>query len=748
MALFQPAQKTYEAAERWKNDCLLNQGSIFSEESLWNPSGFTGLMEHYVNNLDDGEGDFFSKLERQLKPTPKSVIKLTSEMFWALYLYPSRKAMTANTKRSQIKMIWNWSGESFPSGAEDQLSCLDDGIGHPGTAYNTHRWRELMWFVIAMNDWFGKSIAERQNLLADPWEFSEWLENTPESSGRQFRHILLHLLFPQDFERASTASHKRQIFKSLSEDATAIDPSDRIALDKALLSLRGKLEKQYGAGFDFYEPEISEQWMQTAQPTRETTVSKHATTESEKWYQSLFGSTRVWTIGPGAGGQLWPEFKQQNMIAIGWDDLGDLLEYNSKEAIEESLRSTDESKHRPTNDALACYQFAHVMKTGDTVIAKKGRSGLFGYGVITSEYRFDDSRQQYMHIRSVEWKKTGKWDLPKENWITVKTLTDFTDYKDWIQKAFSVMEGDADHQPPTSVSEPSEFYGRREALADLFLSVEQYDDIEKALSRNKAVILTGPPGVGKTFVSQRLAWSFVGTREGQRVRMVQFHQSFTYEDFVQGWKPNASGSFDLRDGVFLSFCKRAAADPDNRYVLIIDEINRANLSKVFGELLMLIEADKRDERYSVHLSYSDPETASPFHVPENLYILGLMNTADRSLAIVDYALRRRFMFFDLRPAFGTEQFREHLSASEVDSELVDRIITRMEALNKVIHDDTSELGPGFEIGHSYFVPRKDDQSLDEDWYASIVKHEIKPLLQEYWFDRPDKADEEIKKLLA
>lgn len=749
MALYKPAEKIYEAAQEWKIDCLVNEGSVFSNQSLWNRKGFEELMTHYVNNLDEGEGTFFTKLKRQLEPTPKHVVKLASELFWVLYLYPSHKAMTAATKTSQIKMIWNWSGESVPSETERQLRLLEGGVGHPGTAYNTHRWRELMWFVIAMHEWFGKAIDERQNLLAKPWDFAKWLEKTPESSGRQFRHILLHLLFPNDFERASTASHKRQILAGMGKDTveapTKIHSTDRVAIDRALLSLRARLEEQHGKGFDFYQPEIWEQWTQTTKPTSQATAEKLTFPESEDWYQSRFGSTRVWTIGPGPGGQLWAEFKQQNIIAIGWDYLGDLLEYSTKDEIESSLQSANGTQSRLTNNALACYQFAHTMKPGDTVIAKKGRSGLYGYGVITSDYQFDDSRQQYMHIRKVEWKNTGTWELPKENWITVKTLTDFTEDVEWLQKAFSVMDGE--NPSSTIVSEPAPFYGRQDALEDLFLSVEQYDDIEKALSRNKAVILTGPPGVGKTFVSQRLAWSFVGSKEGQYVRMVQFHQSYTYEDFVQGWKPNSSGGFDLRDGVFLSFCKDAAADPESRYVLIIDEINRANLSKVFGELLMLIEADKRDERYSVHLSYADPENAASFFVPENVYILGLMNTADRSLAIVDYALRRRFMFFDLMPAFATEQFREHLSTAEVESEIIDRIVLRMESLNKMIRDDKTELGAGFEIGHSYFVPRKDDQSLDEDWYVSIIKHEIKPLLQEYWFDRPDKAGEEIEKLL-
>ena len=198
--------------------------------------------------------------------------------------------------------------------------------------------------------------------------------------------------------------------------------------------------------------------------------------------------------------------------------------------------------------------------------------------------------------------------------------------------------------------------------------------------------------------------------------------------------------------MFLSFCREAAANPDQRYVFIIDEVNRGNLSKIFGELMMLIEADKRDPEYAVPLTYS-PES-EPFHVPANLYLIGMMNTADRSLAMVDYALRRRFSFHRLKPAFGTDQFRNHLNDRGVDEALVDRIVDRFSALNERIREDHRNLGPGFEIGHSFFCPGDDDEGLDESWYEAIVRHEIEPLLREYWFDRPENVDGEIQALLA
>ncbi len=461
---------------------------------------------------------------------------------------------------------------------------------------------------------------------------------------------------------------------------------------------------------------------------------------AEQWYQERFGSVRVWALAAGEGAKHWDEFQEKGIIAIGWDELGDLREFDDRWDIHERIPEVyDWAAKNPVMDSLACHQFVREMQPGDYVFAKKGGRLLLGYGVIESDYSYDHSRSTMRHVRQVRWEQTGSWPLPKERGIAIKTLTDFSDYKQWLRFAFQLIGADPKPVPPPP-------YTREEALTELFVSGEDFDHIIGALERKKNVVLEGPPGVGKTFVAKRLAYQVIGYKDPEKVCMVQFHQSYAYEDFIQGYRPSEKGGFERRDGVFLSFCREAAANLDQLYVFIIDEVNRGNLSKIFGELMMLIEADKRDPDYAVPLTYS-PET-EPFYVPANLYLIGMMNTADRSLAMVDYALRRRFSFHRLKPAFGTDQFRNHLNDRGVDEALVDWIVDRFLALNKRIREDYRNLGPGFEIGHSFFCPGDDDEGIDESWYKAIVRQEIEPLLREYWFDRADHVDGEIRKLLA
>ncbi len=297
-----------------------------------------------------------------------------------------------------------------------------------------------------------------------------------------------------------------------------------------------------------------------------------------------------------------------------------------------------------------------------------------------------------------------------------------------IGSLFSLTKGEYDFimdmirdENPIAVETKADKYDKANFLGEVFMSEQRYDRLVAVLQNKKNIILQGAPGVGKTFAARRLAYSMMGEKDDSRIEFVQFHQNYSYEDFMMGYKPSEDG-FELKTGIFYRFCQKAANQPDKDFFFLIDEINRGNMSKIFGELLMLIESDYRGTKTT--LAYN----GISFSVPKNLYMIGMMNTADRSLAMIDYALRRRFSFFDIEPGFDSEGFIQY--QNELNNETFNQLIDTVKALNRRISDDKS-LGKGFCIGHSYFSNWK--ECTDEKMRA-VVDYDIIPMLSEYWFD--------------
>ena len=439
---------------------------------------------------------------------------------------------------------------------------------------------------------------------------------------------------------------------------------------------------------------------------------------------------RYWIYSPGHNAAKWEECTQNDVMLIGWGEIGDLSNYTSKAEMKATMQDTYGDNKSYRNAAHATWQFAYEMKPGDIVFAKQGMHKIIGRGVVDSDYNFKDNADDgYNNVRAVKWTNIGEWEHPGQ--AAMKTLTDITQYTKYVEELNALFDTDEDDDDIPEVETTLDNYDKEDFLKDVYISAESYTTLVGLMTRKRNVILLGAPGVGKTFAAKRLAYSMMGVMDSSRVQSVQFHQSYTYEDFIEGFRPSVTGTgFEIKKGVFYNFCMKAENDSENDYFFIIDEINRGNLSKIFGELFTLIEADKRGKR-KMELLYSSDN----FSVPKNVYIIGMMNTADRSLAMIDYALRRRFAFYEMKPAFESEGFREYQYGLENDkfNKLIDCVIS----LNQKIADDDS-LGEGFCIGHSYFC---DIEEIKENTLTDIVEFEIIPLLKEYWFDEPSKVKE-------
>lgn len=457
---------------------------------------------------------------------------------------------------------------------------------------------------------------------------------------------------------------------------------------------------------------------------------KKAAKEDSAMVEEDVNGVHYWLYSPGRSAEKWNDFYNKGIMAIGWGEVGDLSRFDNKNQVKETMKSTYNLPNRSfKNDAHAVWQFVREMKVGDVIFVKSGMFQIIGCGVVESDYIYDKSQSEYYNnVRKVKWTHKGIWQHPNHQAV-LKTLTDITQYTEYVEKLKALFDTDEDVEfEEKEVIYPS--YSAEDFLKNVYMSEKDYTTLVDLLTEKQNVILQGPPGVGKTFTARRLAYSVMGVQDSERVMMVQFHQSYSYEDFIMGYRPTENGGFVLKNGPFYNFCKKAENDIENDYFFIIDEINRGNLSKIFGELFMLVEKDKRS-KIKLQLLYSDEK----FSVPENIYIIGMMNTADRSLAMLDYGLRRRFAFYDMKPSFETERFIEY--RKKLNSPKFDKLINAVEMLNRAISTDAS-LGEGFMIGHSYFCNIK---NTDDSRLSNIVEYELIPMLKEYWFDEPTKVNE-------
>lgn len=506
----------------------------------------------------------------------------------------------------------------------------------------------------------------------------------------------------------------------------AIEP--KISADKYFLIvelLRNYLQSSACELNDFKELSFAA-WKYSEQVNREKLEKKKDASKIKDTLTDDVDTVHYWIFTLTENLSIWNEFYNSGIMAMGWGSIGSLKDFKSQDTMKVKMKTLFDDKLSYKNTSHTLWQFVNEMKVNDIVFVKIGKHRLVGRGIVTSDYEFDSERpNEYKNIRQMNWTHKGEWPYPGQ--ATKYMLTDISSYGDYVKELVALFDSESG-ESIEEVEKSYPTYTREDFLSEVYIPEAEYDKLVGVLSLKKNIILQGAPGVGKTFIAKRLAFSMMGVKDVERVMMVQFHQSYSYEDFIMGFRPS-SGGFELKRGAFYNFCKKAEIDGENDYFFIIDEINRGNLSKIFGELFMLIENDKRG--LSLQLLYSD----EMFSVPKNIYIIGMMNTADRSLAMLDYALRRRFAFFEIKPGFTTDGFREY--RMNLGNERLDKLITCVEDLNNVIANDES-LGEGFCIGHSYFCNLM-TETIDDQVLSGIIEYELIPLLKEYWFDESEKV---------
>ncbi len=699
------ADHVYRAATQWFDRCLRLDDSLFTPgRAIWTTAIAEDLHERFVRRPDESDRDFMTKFRDQLAGADVATVQLAAEMLFVHFLI--LKPVSGDKKREIIAEVLSWAPSEVGIPA-DLTSALDHGLCRGGTAYNTQRPFLLAIIVEFARRWKALSPADRDTALSDPWEFKRVLFEVTGHSALLQQHALLHLAFPDTFEAIVADGDKHGIARAFAKHVT--DPDADV--DRRLLEIRRAITAETGEPPKYYGPYGEKLWI----------APEHL-------------DTRYWKIAPGDNAWQWEECKRDGFIAIGWEAFGDLTDLDA--AGFEQARARVMKEHGwKKGTCKRVWQFRNI-RPGDRIVANRGTTQVLGIGTVTGPYYYVEGR--HAHRLPVEWDDVepravvqGGWrktmiELSREKFEQIVAAPplgdgvgvpvapppgppdDWSDDDEDTDDAVALPAVPA-QQPPYPLDVCARDTHLAEALLARWLS---------ALNRKGQAVFYGPPGTGKTFVATCLARHIVGGTDGF-VRIVQFHPSYAYEDFVEGIRPTtASGSalaYSIVPGRFVEFCEEARRRT-GPCVLILDEINRANLSRVFGELMFLLEY--RDK--SVALA-----GGRQFSVPANVRIIGTMNTADRSVALVDHALRRRFAFLALYPDF--EVLRKF--HGQEDAALIDRLVDVLADLNKRIGDRH------YEVGVSFFLQRELATHLEDIW-----RMEIEPYVEEYFFDQPDRVE--------
>lgn len=771
---------TYAVAERFVDRALRQDDSLFTPgRPVWALANFEELDRLYVQAPDPGEGSFEQKLRLQVGGGSPDSIQLMAEILFVYYLPASGGSVTGDTKRSRIREVLSWT--PVPVELPDDLAqVLDRGIGGGGVGFHTYKWASVSYFVKFGHMWKQLSTEERERALADPWIFMAAADRIPTVGGGTYaREALLHLAHPDTFERIFSRGEKW----NLSDRFDALVGDKEADTDRRIAEIRARLAERFGTDFDFYSTTpVMAMWKPTEnrwasflywgrrfreQPNFDAEERDYKLalvellaparqallTNREDWLdllgkalKSRHNNLTDWrqhdtflkwaSAEPDAAREAVAAIWEQDADPI--DALGEFLSRTPKAAIATPgnrvsigsvlLMAVDPYRHPPYRPApiqLALKLTDFGAPETEEVARYRQALALFDAVLQRAEGQGLELRDR-LDAQSVAW-CVSTWEPPKD-WPEEDRIA-LVRYREGAGAPPEEVEEPTTVVPPGPVGQAATGQALTSLADELLIDEEDLVEIAQLLETKRQLVFYGPPGTGKTFVAKRLAETLAG--DVSRVRLVQFHPSYAYEDFVEGYRPrliDGQASFELVPGPLRRLAAQAAADPAHLHFLIIDEMNRGNVAKVLGELYFLLEY--RDE--FIELQYS-PER---FAMPGNLRIIGTMNTADRSIALLDAALRRRFAFIpffpDRPPITGLLRrwLQRHQPAMAWVADVVD-------AANERLADRNGAIGPSF-----FLV-----SELDEARLGLIWKHEILPYLEDHFFDDPGRlAGFELAKL--